>query len=184
MARPPKTDPDNDVIRKPIGRPPSTGVNRGYRKPKPEELADPNEPPVFTLTECAQLEKLATFGTAEEFQKGFAMFVRRLLVRGLENVPTPRTIKELQALADMCRKAEGLDKNVPSNAVVIGGGLVRVGGVRRNTVVVDAMDSVSGNSPDTSEEAPQTDAPDPSEESSNSGSHNGDTTPSIDDFEV
>lgn len=152
-----------------------TGENRGYRKPKPNELADPNEPPVFTLAETTQLEKLAQFGTAEEFQKGFALFVRRLIVRGLENVPVPRTIKELQALADMCRKAEGLDKNM-GNAVVVGGGLVRVGGVRRN--VGPVVESVVGDSELTDSVIEVPDSEDGDTDSEDRGG------PDFDDFEV
>ena len=95
-------------------------------------------------------------------------------------------------------KLEGLDKNVPSNAVVIGGGLVRVGGVRRSPVVVDAMDSVNGDNPQTDYPSPESESPSPESgetdapksdagnpvSTGNSGPHNGDTTPNLDDFEV
>jgi hypothetical protein len=96
----------------------------------------PDDPPVFKASEISALENLATVATPEEFQKGVAQFFRKLIVRGMENVPVPRTIKEIQALADMLRKAEGLEQKDKGNLITPG--LVSARRVQRKNVVVEA----------------------------------------------
>ena len=114
------------------GRPPLQKVDQqSYRG-----LALPDDPPVFKASEIAALENLATVATPEEFQKGVAQFFRKLIVRGMENVPVPRTIKEIQALADMLRKAEGLEQKDKGNGIVTG--LVSARRVMRKSLVVEA----------------------------------------------
>lgn len=117
------------------GRPPNP--NKGARPLGGyQALALPDDPPVFKATEIAALENLATVATPEEFQKGVAQFFRKLIVRGMENVPVPRTIKEIQALADMLRKAEGLEQKDKGNMIATG--LVSARRVMRKSVVVEA----------------------------------------------
>jgi hypothetical protein len=121
------------------GRPPNP--DKPQRLPKVDQqsyrgLALPEDPPVFTGSEIRALENLATVATAEEFQKGVAQFFRKLIVKGMENVPVPRTIKEIQALADMLRKAEGLEQKDKGN--MIAGGLVSPRRVTRKSMVVEA----------------------------------------------
>jgi len=99
-------------------------------------LALPEDAPVFKDSEIAALESLATVATPEEFQKGVAQFFRKLIVRGMENVPVPRTIKEIQALADMLRKAEGLDQKDKGNGIATG--LVAPRRMQRKQIVVEA----------------------------------------------
>ena len=114
------------------GRPPLPKVDQqSYRG-----LALPDDPPVFKASEIAALENLAVAATPEEFQKGVAQFFRKLIVRGMENVPVPRTIKEIQALADMLRKAEGLEQKDKGNMIATG--LVSPRRVQRKQIVVEA----------------------------------------------
>jgi hypothetical protein len=143
------------------GRPPKNDSDRP-RLPKVDQhnyrgLALPDDPPVFKASEIAALESLAVAATPEEFQKGVAQFFRKLIVRGMENVPVPRTIKEIQALADMLRKAEGLEQKDKGNLITPG--LVSARRVQRKSVVLEAVEG-----------SPQTDS--------------GDTGSDVDDFEV
>ena len=139
------------------------------RRPSKEptmELAEPGES-IFTSTELSGLYSRVESASPEEFQKEFSKFVRKLIVRGLANVPLPKTIKELQALSDMLRKAEGLDAKDKGNGVAAG--LVSVRRVVRNPVVVDADTTEADTTEADTTEADTTEA---------------DTTESDGDFEV
>lgn len=112
------------------------------RSPKPPETEAliPDMPSVFNKTDLVHLEKLAVTATPEEFQAASAMFFRKLLVRGLENVPVPRTIKEIQSIADLIRKAEGIDAKNGAPAQ----GLVAVRGFSRGRAKVVDAEEVDG----------------------------------------
>lgn len=146
----PTDNPDFQLEAPRRGRPPSektTNTEKRQRVQKVDQnsyrgLALPDDPPVFKETEIAALETLATVATPEEFQKGVAQFFRKLIVRGMENVPIPRTIKEIQALADMLRKAEGLEQKDKGNIVI--GGLVAPRRVQRKSMVLEAESGDSG----------------------------------------
>lgn len=101
--------------------------------PPPVQGLIPPEDTAFESRDLAALEKIAVSATPEEFQRAAAMYFRRLLVKGLANVPVPKTIKEIQAVADMIRKSEGLDgKGGPTIGGLVGPRNVVRGVLRRS----------------------------------------------------
>lgn len=123
----------------------------------------PEDPPVFSERDLAPLRAIAVDGSAEEFQKALGMVLRRLMVTGLKNIGEPKTIKDLQAIADMIRKSEGID----GKGGGMGGGLVGPRMVTRGPIrgavgpIVEAEESDGGGS---EVEPADQDAPEPDEE--------------------
>jgi hypothetical protein len=147
MARPKKNPAD------PMAEPPVQSL-QGVKPPPMQSLMVPDGDPVFTLKDLSSLEAIAQTATPEEFQKASALYFRQLLIRGLANVPVPKTIKEIQAIADMIRKSEGVDgKGTP-----MGGGLVGVrqivrGRATREEAVMEAETvTLSGKDPNAPEQ--------------------------------
>ena len=134
------------------------------KPPDTEDLIPPEIPKVFDPRDLAQLEALALKATPEDFQKACATFFRRLLVKGLENIPVPKTIKEVQAVADLLRKAENLDgKGGPSGGRLVKPHTFGRGRASGGDKVVEA--EVVESSPDGEKDEPS-------------------ETPDLDDFEA
>lgn len=98
--------------------------------------------PALRPTELTELERIVDAATPEQFQQEFSKMVRKLMVRGLREMPVPRSLKELQVLYDMFRKSTGIearDKN--GGGAVASGFLPRVVG-RRALVVAETVEEV------------------------------------------
>lgn len=57
---------------------------------------------------------------AEEFQKAMSPALRKLLITGLRNVPSPKNLKELASVYAMYEKIEGLNKPADKNTMPMG----------------------------------------------------------------
>lgn len=123
----------------------------------------PEDPPVFSERDLAPLRAIAVDGSAEEFQKALGMVLRRLMVTGLKNIGEPKTIKDLQAIADMIRKSEGIDgKGGGMGGGLVGPRMVTRGPIRgRAGPIVDAEESTDSGEPDAPTDSGEPDAPEP-----------------------
>lgn len=65
--------------------------------------------PALKPFELADIESIIEGATPEQFQQALALLMRKMMVRGLKDIPPPKSIKELQVLYDMFRKAEGIE---------------------------------------------------------------------------
>lgn len=65
--------------------------------------------PALSNADLAPLREAVDLPAAD-FEKAVAPVLRKMLVKGLANVPEPVTIKELTAVAKLQRAYDGLDK--------------------------------------------------------------------------
>lgn len=66
--------------------------------------------PALSNADLAPLREAVDLPAAADFEKAVAPVLRKMLVKGLANVPEPVTIKELTAVAKLQRAYDGLDK--------------------------------------------------------------------------
>ena len=65
--------------------------------------------PALSPQDLATIKEAATL-PPEEFQRALAPAYQTLMVKGLANVPTPQTLKELATAQKLFREAAGLDQ--------------------------------------------------------------------------
>lgn len=120
------------------------------KKPRPfpsEELTDtrktdlsvPDFTPAVKESDLTELVRISETATPEQFQQALAVVFRKMMVQGLREIPPPRSIKELQAIYDMFRKAEGIEARDRGGGAPSGGFLPRV--VGRRSLVSPSTDS-------------------------------------------
>lgn len=128
--------------------------------------------PALSVTEVNELEALVDVASPEQFQQGMARLLRRMMARGLKDIPAPKSIKEFQVLFDMFRKAEGIERADKQGGPVGGGFLPRVVGRRslgtgdsgvtkEGSEVVTTVESSDVRETVVAEEVPDVDAADP-----------------------
>jgi len=93
--------------------------------------------------DLVDLEQTLAAATPEQFQQLLAMAFRKIMVKGLRDIPAPKSIKELQAVYDMFRKAEGIEAKDRGGSGVGSGFLPRVVGRKRVVDVEDATGEVT-----------------------------------------
>lgn len=86
--------------------------------------------PAMKEGELCELERIIDIASPEVFQQELSKVLRKMMVRGLREIPPPKSIKELQAIYDMFRKAEGIERADKQGGAVVGGFLPRVVGRR------------------------------------------------------
>jgi len=104
------------------------------RETLPDGLLDMS--PALRKDELSDLEAEMLNATPEQFQQMLGKMYRIMLVRGLKDVPRPKSIKEIQALNDMIRRSEGVEARERGGGTPAGGFLPRVVG-RKKVLVVD-----------------------------------------------
>jgi len=134
---------------------PDTKSNRGL----PDSLLDFS--PALQSKDLVDLEQTLAAATPEQFQQLLAMAFRKIMVKGLRDIPAPKSIKELQAVYDMFRKAEGIEAKDRGGSGVGSGFLPRVVGRKRVVDVEDAaVDAEVADTVDTpTTDTPTTDTP-------------------------
>ena len=65
--------------------------------------------PALVPAEITDIEKMIETATPEQFQQLLAVLMRKMMVRGLKDIPPPKSIKEMQVLFTMFRQAEGIE---------------------------------------------------------------------------
>jgi hypothetical protein len=125
---------------------PDTKSNRGLPDTKskrglPDSLLDFS--PALQSKDLVDLEQTLAAATPEQFQQLLAMAFRKIMVKGLRDIPAPKSIKELQAVYDMFRKAEGIEAKDRGGSGVGSGFLPRVVGRKRVVDVEDATGEVA-----------------------------------------
>lgn len=97
--------------------------------------------PAMNPGELTEIERIIESASPEQFQAELSKVLRKMMVRGLREIPPPKSIKELQAIYDMFRKAEGIERADKQGGAVVGGFLPRVVGRRslgnKESVVVE-----------------------------------------------
>lgn len=94
--------------------------------------------PALRESEINELEALVDVASPEQFQQGLSRLLRKMMARGLKDIPTPKSIKELEVLFNMFRKAEGIERADKAGGPVGGGFLPRVVG-RRSLAVKEEV---------------------------------------------
>jgi|688.fasta_scaffold143019_4 hypothetical protein len=108
------TDNDSDSSSRPKpGRNPEKKKARRRNHPS-EQLAerpldDMDFSPALVPNEIVDIEKMVETATPEQFQQLLALLLRKMMVRGLRDIPPPKSIKEMQVLFTMFRQAEGIE---------------------------------------------------------------------------
>lgn len=105
------------------------------------EALGATQDPAMLPAELADIERIVDSATPEQFQAELARVLRKMMARGLREIPPPRSIKELQALYDMFRKAEGIERADKAGGPISSGFLPRVVG-RRNLGVTKDVTTV------------------------------------------
>jgi hypothetical protein len=82
--------------------------------------------PAMEGSELAELDRIIESASPEQFQQALSLVFRKLMARGLREIPAPKTIKELQAVYDMFRKAEGIEARDKGGGAPATGFLPRV----------------------------------------------------------
>jgi hypothetical protein len=118
----------------PNGKGRETLPNGKGRETLPDGLLDMS--PALRKDELSELEAEMINATPEQFQQMLGKMYRIMLVRGLKDVPRPKSIKEIQALNDMIRRSEGVEARERGGGTPAGGFLPRVVG-RKKVMVVD-----------------------------------------------
>jgi hypothetical protein len=88
--------------------------------------------PALVPPEIVDIEKMIETATPEQFQQLLALLLRKMMVRGLKDIPPPKSIKELQVLFTMFRQAEGIEARDRGGGAPPAGFLPRM--IRRGTV--------------------------------------------------
>ena len=153
--------------RRPSKKPPG-----GEKIDVPETSGLLDMSPALREGELAELERIIESATPEQFQAELSKVFRKMLTRGLKDIPPPKSIKEFQVIYDMFRKAEGIERADKAGGPVGLGFLPRVVG-RRN---VGAPVETEVVSPDTSVVYPPEVVP-TQEAEITSGSETGDPGP-------
>ena len=111
--------------------------NRADRRPKKDlgglsmaQAMGVSDEPAMREGELCELERIIECASPEQFQQEISKVFRKMMVRGLREIPPPKSIKELQAIYDMFRKAEGIERADKGGGAVVGGFLPRVVGRR------------------------------------------------------
>ena len=106
-------DNDSDSSSRPKpGRKPQKKARR--RDFPSEQLVERNPEgmdfsPALVPAEITDIEKMIETATPEQFQQLLAVLMRKMMVRGLKDIPPPKSIKEMQVLFTMFRQAEGIE---------------------------------------------------------------------------
>ena len=92
-----------------------TKEKKARRRDYPSEQLverNPNEidfSPALVESEITDIEKMIETATPEQFQQLLSLLFRKMMVRGLKDIPPPKSIKEMQVLYTMFRQAEGIE---------------------------------------------------------------------------
>lgn len=84
--------------------------------------------PALTEADMAEIKQVLATATPEQFQQCLAGVLRKMLVTGLKDIPAPKSIKEMEVVFNMVRKAEGIEARERGHGVPPAGFLPRVVG--------------------------------------------------------
>lgn len=106
-------DSDSSTRPKP-GRNPEKKKKPRRRNYPSEQLTERNQDemdfsPALVPAEITDIEKMIETATPEQFQQLLSLLFRKMMVRGLKDIPPPKSIKEMQVLYTMFRQAEGIE---------------------------------------------------------------------------
>lgn len=104
-------DSDSSSRPKPGRKPQKKARRRNYPS---EQLTERNQDemdfsPALVPAEITDIEKMIETATPEQFQQLLSLLFRKMMVRGLKDIPPPKSIKEMQVLYTMFRQAEGIE---------------------------------------------------------------------------
>ena len=108
-------DSDSSSRPKPSRRGGDLPPKKARRRNHPSEqlaerpLDDMDFSPALVPNEILDIEKMVETATPEQFQQLLAVLMRKMMVRGLKDIPPPKSIKEMQVLFTMFRQAEGIE---------------------------------------------------------------------------
>ena len=65
--------------------------------------------PALRPSELLDLEAVIESATPEQFQQLMSVCIRKMMVRGMKDIPPPKSIKELQVMVTLFRQMEGIE---------------------------------------------------------------------------
>jgi hypothetical protein len=141
-------DNDSDSAERPKPSRKGTAKKARRRDFPTEQLAerggDIDLSPALRPSELLDLEAVIESATPEQFQQLLAAALRKMMVRGLRDIPPPKSIKELQAMVTMFRQVEGIEARDRGGGAPPAGFLPRT--VSRKAMVVEAEAEVVSDS--------------------------------------
>jgi hypothetical protein len=82
----------------------------------------------LTEKELVEIKQVLVTASPEQFQQVLAGILRKILVTGLRDIPAPKSIKEMEVVFNMVRKAEGIEARERGHGMPPSGFLPRVVG--------------------------------------------------------
>ncbi len=114
------------------------------KRTKDGETVPMDMSPALTPAEFAELQTLARDCTPEQFQTALSQKLQRMIVVGLQDMPAPKSIKELESLIRLYRQTSGLEAKDKAGGGPSGGFLPRVV-TRRSVGLPVEAEVVTGN---------------------------------------
>ena len=74
-----------------------------------ERNGDIDLTPALRPSELVDLEAVIESATPEQFQQLMSVCIRKMMVRGMKDIPPPKSIKELQVMVTLFRQMEGIE---------------------------------------------------------------------------
>lgn len=74
-----------------------------------ERNGDIDLTPALRPSELLDLEAVIESATPEQFQQLMSVCIRKMMVRGMKDIPPPKSIKELQVMVTLFRQMEGIE---------------------------------------------------------------------------
>jgi len=94
--------------------------------------------PALTPEELAEVKHVLATATPEQFQQALSVILRKMLVAGFKDIPAPKSIKEMEVVFNMVRKAEGVEARERGHGMPASGFLPRVVGRKAIPNIVEA----------------------------------------------
>ena len=105
--------------------------------------------PALSPEELAEVKQVLVTATPEQFQQALAGVLRKMLVTGLKDIPAPKSIKEMEVVFNMVRKAEGIEARERGHGMPASGFLPRVVGRKAIPNIVEVEVGTELDSGDT-----------------------------------
>jgi hypothetical protein len=105
--------------------------------------------PALTPEELAEVKHVLATATPEQFQQALSVILRKMLVAGFKDIPAPKSIKEMEVVFNMVRKAEGVEARERGHGMPASGFLPRVVGRKAIPNIVEVEVGTELDSGDT-----------------------------------
>lgn len=93
--------------------------------------------PALRPSELLDLEAVIESATPEQFQQLMSVCIRKMMVRGMKDIPPPKSIKELQVMVTLFRQMEGIEARDRGGGAPASGFLPRT--IKRGVIGGDAV---------------------------------------------